>query len=102
REVQALATRARIDVEAVAEPEPAPAVESPQDPFGLTPRERDVLPLIVQGRTNRQIAETLFISESTAGVHVSNIMAKLGARSRAEAATLAYRMHLMTNDAFEH
>ena len=56
------------------------------DPFGLTRRERDVLPLLVKGRTNRQIAEELFISENTAGVHVSNILGKLGASTRTEAA----------------
>ncbi|HYH93963.1 MAG TPA: AAA family ATPase [Candidatus Saccharimonadales bacterium] len=62
--------------------------------FGLTRRELDVLPLMIQGRTNRQIAETLFISESTAGVHVSNIIGKLGATSRTEAATIAVRIGL--------
>ena len=64
----------------------------PRDPFGLTPRERDVLPLLVQGRTNRQIAETLFISENTAGVHVSNILGKFGASTRTEAAAIAARL----------
>ena len=48
------------------------------DPFGLTPREREVLGLVALGRTNRQIADELFISENTAGVHVSNILGKLG------------------------
>ena len=70
------------------------AAESPDDPFGLTRRERDVLPLLVKGRTNRQIAEELFISENTAGVHVSNILGKLGASSRTEAAGIAARLGL--------
>ncbi len=56
---------------------------------GLTDRERDVLALLVEGRTNRQIAAQLFISDKTASVHVSNILAKLGVRSRGEAAALA-------------
>ena len=43
------------------------------------------------GRTNRQIAETLFISENTAGVHVSNILGKLGVAGRTEAAAIAVR-----------
>ena len=64
------------------------------DPFGLTRRERDVLPLLVKGRTNRQIAEELFISENTAGVHVSNILGKLGASTRTEAAGIAARLGL--------
>jgi DNA-binding NarL/FixJ family response regulator/tetratricopeptide (TPR) repeat protein len=57
----------------------------------LTEREREVLALLVEARTNRQIARQLYISEKTASVHVSNIMAKLGVRSRNEAAALARR-----------
>jgi DNA-binding CsgD family transcriptional regulator len=53
----------------------------------LTPREREVLELIRQGMSNREIAKTLWISEPTAKVHVRNILRKLGARSRTEAAT---------------
>jgi DNA-binding CsgD family transcriptional regulator len=52
----------------------------------LSPRERDVYELVVQGRTNKQIANTLFISESTTKVHVRHIFEKLGVRTRAEAA----------------
>jgi ATP/maltotriose-dependent transcriptional regulator MalT len=52
----------------------------------LSPRERDVYELLIQGRTNRDIAKTLFISESTAKVHVRHIFEKLGVHSRAEAA----------------
>lgn len=57
--------------------------------FGLTARELEVLGRVAAGRTNRQIAEELFISESTAGVHVSNILGKLGVSSRTEAANVA-------------
>jgi len=60
----------------------------------LTPREREVLALVADGRTNRQIAERLFISESTAGVHVSNILGKLGVATRTEAAGVAVRLNL--------
>src|SRR5258705_124093 len=66
----------------------------PVDPFGLTSRERDVLALVAEGYTNRRIAETLFISESTAGVHVSHILGKLGVETRTEAATIAVRLGL--------
>jgi DNA-binding NarL/FixJ family response regulator len=57
----------------------------------LTARERDVLSLVSRGMTNAQIAQTLFISEKTAGHHVSRILSKLGVRNRAEAATHAAR-----------
>ena len=94
--IEGLATRARLDLgDETATGVPAPTVVPAgvaADPFGLTRRERDVLPLLVQGRTNRQIAETLFISENTAGVHVSNILGKLGASSRTEAAGIAARL----------
>jgi DNA-binding NarL/FixJ family response regulator len=62
---------------------------------GLTPRELEVLRLVAEGRTNRQIGAALFISDKTASVHVSNLMAKLGAASRTEAAALAYREGLL-------
>jgi DNA-binding CsgD family transcriptional regulator len=60
----------------------------------LTAREREVLGLVALGRTNRQIADELFISENTAGVHVSNIIGKLGVTGRGEAAAVAYRLGL--------
>jgi DNA-binding NarL/FixJ family response regulator len=60
----------------------------------LTPREREVLNFIREGLTNREIAKTLFISESTAKVHVRHILEKLGVRSRTEAAILGARLEL--------
>jgi DNA-binding NarL/FixJ family response regulator len=57
----------------------------------LTSREREVLRLIAAGRSNREIASVLFIAPKTASVHVSNILAKLGAASRTEAAAIAHR-----------
>ncbi|MFN2562245.1 MAG: AAA family ATPase [Jatrophihabitans sp.] len=68
-----------------------PADDERSGLIALTDRERDVLSHLVEGRTNRQIAGTLYISEKTVSVHVSNILAKLGVRSRAEAAALARR-----------
>ncbi|MBA2381099.1 MAG: hypothetical protein H0V73_03225, partial [Chloroflexi bacterium] len=65
-------------------------------PVALTEREREVLALLAEGYTNRRIAETLFISESTAGVHVSNILGKLGVASRVEAAAVAVRIGLVS------
>ncbi|MEV1243849.1 AAA family ATPase [Nonomuraea sp. NPDC049750] len=62
---------------------------------GLSARELEVLELVAEGMSNRQIAERLFISARTSGVHVSNIMAKLGVASRVEAAALARRTGLL-------
>ena len=65
-----------------------------QDTFGLSPREREVLALIAEGRTNREIGERLFISQKTVGVHVGNILAKLAVSGRVEAAAVAIRLGL--------
>ncbi|HJQ02672.1 MAG TPA: AAA family ATPase [Jatrophihabitans sp.] len=73
----------------------APADRPTESKTELTPRERDVLALLVDGRTNRQVAHQLYISEKTVSVHVSNLLAKLGVRSRAEAAALAHRDGLL-------
>ena len=79
RRVESLAARARL----------RPRREHPQDGSALTDRERQVLGLIAQGLTNPQIGERLFISGKTASAHVSAILRKLGAATRAEAAARA-------------
>jgi predicted ATPase/DNA-binding CsgD family transcriptional regulator len=61
----------------------------------LTPREMAVLELLSQGQTNREIATSLFISTSTAGVHVSNILRKLRAKRRVDATTRAHALGLL-------
>ncbi|CCH78136.1 hypothetical protein BN12_2570009 [Nostocoides japonicum T1-X7] len=61
----------------------------------LTDREREVLALVAQGRTNGEIAAALFISTKTASVHVSNILAKFGVATRTEAAAVALRDDLV-------
>ncbi|MFV2215133.1 AAA family ATPase [Actinomadura sp. LOL_016] len=63
-------------------------------PLGLTPREFEVLRLVAEGRSNRDIAAALFISAKTASVHVSNILGKLDVASRGEAAATAHRLSL--------
>ena len=81
--------RLRFGSTAAAEESIAPT------PYGLTEREREVLALMAAGRTNRQIAEELFISRSTASVHVSHILSKLGVSTRTEAATAALTQGLV-------
>ena len=61
----------------------------------MSRREIEVLALIAEGRTNREIGERLFISQKTVGVHVGNILAKLGASGRVEAAMVAIRLELV-------
>jgi non-specific serine/threonine protein kinase len=68
--------------------------ERPQARWGLTERELEVLRLLAQGLTDREIADTLFISRRTASDHVSHILRKLVARSRSDAAALAVRQGL--------
>ena len=95
-------------MEVVPESEPVPVVGAPgghaaalsgdaagsrdSDTFGLSHREKEVLALIAQGRTNREIGDRLFISQKTVGVHVGNILAKLGVSGRVEAAAVAIRL----------
>jgi DNA-binding CsgD family transcriptional regulator len=92
-EVKALARRARLDL-AEHTAATAAAAPAPAEHLGLTPREAEVLALVAAGRSNRQIAEALFISPKTASVHVSNILAKLGVAGRVEAAAVAHRLGL--------
>ena len=87
--VEALVRRGRLDVD-------LPGVRRGPDPSAvLTPRESEVLALLAQGRTNRQVGAALYISEKTASVHVSNILAKLGANGRTEAVALAAQQGLL-------
>jgi DNA-binding NarL/FixJ family response regulator len=91
--VRALAASARLRLG----PSPTVAAEPPaaRDQARLTGREREVLALVTEGRSNGQIASALFISPKTASVHVSNILAKLSVSSRTEAATTAHRLGLL-------
>jgi DNA-binding CsgD family transcriptional regulator/tetratricopeptide (TPR) repeat protein len=88
--VEALARRGRLDLgPGVPLHEGLAALEA-----HLTPRELEVLRLVTAGRSNQQIGDALYISRKTASVHVSNILAKLGVRSRVEAAATAHRLGL--------
>ncbi len=99
REVELLAERARLELSSQRSSQRGdlPRVHLPDsetDRFGLTPRERQVLALIAEGATNRQIGAALFMAEKTASVHVSRILSKLGVRSRTQAAAVAHRLDL--------
>jgi ATP/maltotriose-dependent transcriptional regulator MalT len=91
-ELGALAGRAKVALESAppAQEKPSLATE-----LGLTRRERQVLALLAEGLTNREIATILFVTEKTAAAHVSNILGKLGVRSRVEAATAVHRLGLL-------
>jgi DNA-binding CsgD family transcriptional regulator/tetratricopeptide (TPR) repeat protein len=94
-EIEGLAARGRLGLSDGEPTAAAPAAgAAPDDPFGLTPRERQVLALVAEGRTNREIGEALFMAEKTASVHVSRILSKLDVRSRTEAAAVAHRLGL--------
>src|SRR5215217_348766 len=94
-EVESLAARARLRLagDGTAGAQSAEDGED-DDPFGLTPRERQVLALVAAGATNREIGKQLYMAEKTASVHVSRILAKLDVRSRTEAAGVAHRLGL--------
>jgi DNA-binding CsgD family transcriptional regulator/tetratricopeptide (TPR) repeat protein len=100
-ELQGLCARARLELEgglAAGGDDPAGGggggAADEELPFGLTPRELQVLTLIAEGATNRQIGAALFMAEKTASVHVSRILTKLGVRSRTQAAAVAHRLHI--------
>ncbi len=104
--IEGLARRARLAIPPHAADDgathaPAADAASPSDadPWGLSTREREVLALVAEGRTNREIGDALFISDKTASVHVTHILVKLGVSSRTEAALLAARAGIAGRDA---
>ena len=98
-DVDGLARRARLQLsdgsaDGAAAADGGVASQAEELPFGLTARELQVLALIAEGATNRQIGASLFMAEKTASVHVSRILSKLGVKSRTQAAAVAHRLHL--------
>ena len=89
-DLRRLAQRGRLDLAPASGQTPA----QPATQLNLTPREAEVLGQLTIGRTNRQIAEALFISEKTVSVHVTNLLRKLGVTSRVQAAAIAQRTGL--------
>jgi DNA-binding NarL/FixJ family response regulator len=94
REIGSLAKRGRLRLDDHLDTAATSKVPSPAASLGLTRREAEVLALVAKGRTNKQIGQELFITQGTAGVHVSRILTKLGVASRVEAATIAHRLEL--------
>ena len=92
--IERLAERARITLTPDEPTTPSPA-RTLADDLGLTLREVEVLAQLARGRTDRQIAEELFISKKTASVHVSNLLRKLDAANRVEAAEIGQRAGLV-------
>jgi DNA-binding NarL/FixJ family response regulator len=109
RRIERLAVRARIDL--VRAPADLPSALRPSRisedgrsleaarPAGLSAREVEVLRLVAQGLSNGAIAERLFITRKTAGVHVTHILDKLGVANRVEAAMVAARLGLAGTEA---
>jgi DNA-binding CsgD family transcriptional regulator len=92
------ATAGRLDADAVVAVLNAAGHRTARRPSlvgGLSPRELEVLGLLVRGQSNREIAQALFISEKTAGSHVEHIYAKLGVTTRGAAAMYAMRHGLV-------
>jgi DNA-binding CsgD family transcriptional regulator len=106
-EARALADRARVtarrlgaepllaELRALGRPGPRRASASGPGTHALTARESEILKLVADGRSNGEIGKQLFISTKTVSVHVSNILAKLGASGRTEAAAIARRTGLL-------
>jgi DNA-binding CsgD family transcriptional regulator/tetratricopeptide (TPR) repeat protein len=110
-EIEVLARRARIKLDvdpdneadgavpvAGATPPPSSAVDRGASTGGLSAREIEVLRLVAAGWSNGEIADRLFITRKTAGVHVTHILDKLGVSNRVEAAMAAARLGLLSSD----
>jgi DNA-binding NarL/FixJ family response regulator len=96
-------SRRAVSADSTDEAEPAPlsaaavfvADESKRDGLGITRREMEILELVAEGLSNREIAERLFVSENTVKTHCSRAFDKLGARRRTEAVQLGKKLGLL-------
>ncbi len=69
---------------------------------GLSPREREILGLLAEGRTQSQIADELVISSKTVATHIQHVLSKLGVHTRAQAVAMAFRKGLVEPDVRAH
>ena len=90
---ETLAVLASAEPEGAAAPTPPVAFEPALD--ALSPREREVLALVAEGRSNKAIADALFVSPNTVKTHVASLLSKLHAESRAQLAAMAARSGLL-------
>lgn len=94
RAMDELRRLSRAALNELSEPPSEPFQDS-KGPGALTPREREILSLIVAGLANKEIAYRLEISDRTVQFHIRSVFEKTGARSRTEAAVLALKNHLL-------
>jgi len=94
RALDELRRLSRAALNELSEPASGPFPD-PKGPGGLTPRELEILSLIVAGLANKEIAYRLEISDRTVQFHIRSVFEKTGARSRTEAAVLALKNHLL-------
>jgi len=89
--------RQRVITKEISVPtgEPIPVDDSKREALGITPRELEILQLIAQGLSNREIAEKLFVSENTVKTHSSRVFDKLGAKRRTQAVQLGKEFGLL-------
>src|SRR5690349_8818900 len=87
----------RVVIKEVPAPagEPSLPDQRKRDDFGITPRELEILGLIAEGMSNREIAEKLFVSENTVKTHSSRVFDKLGAKRRTQAVQLGKEFGLL-------
>jgi DNA-binding CsgD family transcriptional regulator len=93
-EIHGFAKIARLHLDESPTPGVSPDRRSVNELPSLTDRERQVLALLTEGKTNREIGEALYMSPKTASVHVTHLLEKLGVRTRVQAAAVAVRLGL--------
>jgi DNA-binding NarL/FixJ family response regulator len=97
-----LLARARRSLQRSNGHAPAENGNGDRERLSLSPREREILTLLAEGKTQKQIAAALVISPKTVATHIQHVLGKLGVNSRAQAVALAYRSGLVESDVVAH